>query len=94
MILTFHPIRMRGEFSFIIGLPSIQAHRLASKCQSVFQNQKYNHNKYFQPLSEYKYSESMSWDQGQTRLTEENSVAGSDQIGEIVGQRTCLSSPN
>ena len=92
IIIQVHPIHMRGPFSLIIGLPSIQTHRLAKKFKSVFENKKYNHMKYFRPLSEFKSGDNMSGEQGQSYLTNEDILASTDPIREDIQGRMSLAS--
>ena len=49
----------------------IQKHRLASCFPSVFEGKKYNHLKYFSPLSKFISDESFSLNQGRKSLTSE-----------------------
>jgi hypothetical protein len=73
IIITLLPVQLRDESSFkiIIGLPMIQKHRLASCFPSVFEGKKYNHLKYFSPLSKFISDESFSLNQGRKSLTSE-----------------------
>jgi len=92
IIIQVHPIHMRGPFSLIIGLPSIQTHRLAKKFKSVFENKKYNHMKYFRPLSEFRSGDNLSGGQGQSYLTNEDILASTDPIREDTQERMSLAS--
>ena len=85
---------MRGFFSLILGLPTIQRYKLASKFSSVFEGTTYDSLKYFKPLSEFRHGESISGDQVSSRLTIDSTVVNTDPIHESIESRTkCLHSP-
>ena len=92
IIIQCHPIHMRGPFSLILGLPTIQRHKLASKFNSVFEGTKYNSLKYFKPLSEFRSGETISENQGQFRFTDNDTVVSLDHIHEGIDERTISSS--
>jgi len=71
LIITLLPVQLRDQSSFkiIIGLPIIQMHRLASCFPSVFEGTKYNHHKFFSPLSKFISDENFSLNQGRSSLT-------------------------
>jgi hypothetical protein len=92
IVVQFHPIHMRGPFSLIIGLPTIQRYRLASKFISVFEDTSYDSLKYFKPLSESRNGETISVDQEQFRLTNDDTIVSTDPIHEDIEERTILPS--
>jgi hypothetical protein len=81
---------MRGSFSLILGLPTIQRYKLASKFISVFEGTSYDSLKYFKPLSEFRNGETISVDQEQPRLTNDDTVVSTDPIHENIEERTIL----
>ena len=80
IVIQVHPIRLRDDssFSIIIGLPIIQQHRLANKFPSIFEDQPYNHLKYFKPLSHFLSEEYFLVSQGREGLTSEEVIMGID----------------
>jgi hypothetical protein len=89
IVVQVHPVAFHdSSFSIIIGLPMIQMHRLASKFPSIFENKKYDHMKYFRPLSQFKSEESLLESQERNSLTSDSVIRCTDHALEDVERCT------